>query len=187
MVSAYRAFLAACSLAVMLGLAVAAPLPAAAQQLPTPQILVIDINYVMSNSTAMQGIQSQLEEEQGGLEREMQQREEQLREQDQALTRQRSVLSSEAFEERRQQLEQQFSEFQWEFAEKIEGMDETYADAVGQIEFELIKIADELASEHGANLVMPKSTLLLVHEDFDKTNQALERLNERLPSVSLQR
>jgi len=185
MVSGHRAFIAACafSLAVIFG----QPGPAAAQQLPTAQILVIDLNYVMANSTALQGIQERLEQEQSGLEQQMQSREEQLREQDQALSRQRTVLSAEAFEERRQQLEQQFAQYQWEFAEKIEDMDETYAEAVGQIEFELVRIADELASEHGANMVVPKATLLLVHEDFDKTNQALERLNQRLPSVSLSR
>lgn len=187
MLSPRRALLAAGTLALALSLAAAAPGPAVAQQLPTPQILVIDLNYVMSNSAAMQGIQRRLEEEQGGLEREMQQREQQLREQDQALSRQRTVLSSEAFEERRQQLEQQFAQYQWEFAERIEGMDETYAEAVGRVELELVRIADELASELGANMVVPKSTLLLVHESFDRTNQALERLNQRLPSVQLSR
>lgn len=185
MVLGHRALLAACafSLALLFG----QPAPTVAQQLPTAQILVIDLNYVMANSTALQGIQERLEQEQSGLEQQMQQREEELREQDQALSRQRTVLSAEAFEERRQQLEQQFAQYQYQFAEQIETMDETYAEAVGQVEFELVRIADELASEHGANMVVPKSTLLLVHEDFDKTSQALERLNQRLPSVSLSR
>lgn len=115
----------------------------------------------------------------------MQEQERNLRAQDEALSQQRSELSDEDFEERRRTLEEEFSRYQRDFAERLEGMDETYAEAVGEVEVELLRIADELASESGANIVMPKSTLLLVHEDFDRTAQALERLNERLPSVSI--
>lgn len=184
---ATRTFFAACAVVFGLAVAFAPPMAVQAQQLPTPQILVIDVNYVMANSTAMQSIQSQIEEDEGGLEQQMQDRERQLREEDEALSRQRSVLSSEAFEERRQQLEQQFADYQREFSQRLEGMDESYAQAVGEVELQLVRIADELASEFGANMVVPKSTLVLVHEDFDKTEQALQRLNERLPSVSVNR
>lgn len=158
---------------------------AAAQELPTPKIMVIDLNYVMSNSTAMQGIQNQVDEAEAELESQMQEQEGNLRAQDEALSQQRAELSDEAFEERRRKLEEEFAQYQRQFAERVEGMDETYTEAVGEVEVELLRIADELASEAGANMVMPKSTLLLVHEDFDRTEEALERLNERLPSVSI--
>lgn len=157
----------------------------ASQELPAPRVMVIDLNYVMANSTAMQGIQNQVDEEESQLERQMQERENELRQQDEALSQERGQLSAEVFEERRRQLEAEFAQYQREFAERLEAMDENYAEAVGEIEVTLLRIADELASEHGANMVMPKSTLLLVHEDFEKTQAALERLNERLPSVSI--
>lgn len=173
----------AVSLAV--GAGTAAVGPALAQELPTPKIMVIDLNYVMTNSTAMQGIQNQVDEAESTLESQMQERESELRAQDEALSQDRGQLSGEDFEERRRQLEEEFAQYQRQFAERLEGMDETYAEAVGEIEVELLRIADELASEHGANMVMPKSTLLLVHEDFDRTEEALEQLNERLPSVSI--
>jgi len=166
-------------------LAIGAPVPALAQELPTPRILVIDLSHVMTNSTAMQGIQNQVEERQAELERQMQERESELRKADEALSQERGELSDEAFEERRRELETEFAQYQRQFAEQLESMDEIYAEAVGEVEVELLRIADELASEYGANMVMPKSTLLLVHEDFNKTDEALEQLNKRRPSVSI--
>ena len=183
----FRNFICSSVIGVSLALGVTsvASVPLSAQELPAPKIMVIDLNYVMTNSTAMQGIQNQVDEAEAELESQMQEQGRNLRAQDEALSQQRSELSDEDFEERRRTLEEEFSRYQRDFAERLEGMDETYAEAVGEVEVELLRIADELASESGANIVMPKSTLLLVHEDFDRTAQALERLNERLPSVSI--
>ena len=156
-----------------------------AQELPTPRIMVVDLNYVMANSSAMQGIQNQVDAEESALEQQMQERENQLRQQDEALQQERGQLSAEDFEERRRALEAEFAQYQREFAQRLEEMDESYAEAVGEVEVTLLRIADELASEYGANVVMPKSTLLLVHEDFEKTEEVLKRPNERLPRVEV--
>ena len=117
---------------------------ATAQELPTPRIMVIDLNYVMTNSTAMQGIQNQVDEAESALESQMQEQESELRTQDEALSQQRGELSDQDFENRRRQLEEEFGQYQRQFAERLEGMDETYAEAVGEVEVELLRIADVL-------------------------------------------
>jgi Skp family chaperone for outer membrane proteins len=56
---------------------------------------------------------------------------------------------------------------------------------MGEIHKALLSVAAEIAEELAADLVLSKSALVLVSPSFDITDDALKRLNERLPSVSL--
>lgn len=160
--------------------------PAFAQDAsPTPKIFVVDLQRIMQESAAMQGLREEAQGKRSEMEQQLQEQEQGLRQEDEALSRQRTVLSSEAFEEKRSQLEQKFSQFQSEASTEMSRLDEAYSEAVGEVEYTVVKISDEIASERGANMVIPKSTLLLVHDDFEITDEVLSRLDEQLPSVSM--
>ncbi|MFC4351491.1 OmpH family outer membrane protein [Fodinicurvata halophila] len=152
---------------------------------PTPSILVVDLQQVMRESVAMKGLREEAEAKRSEMEQKLQEQEQSLREEDEALSRQRTVLSSDAFEEKRSQLEQKFGQFQSEANTEMGRLDEAYSEAVGEVEYTVVKISDAIASERGANMVIPKSTLLLVHDDFEITDEVISRLNEQMPSVSM--
>ena len=176
-------------LALVIGLllpaVVSAPLPVAAQQPPSPVIIVIDMQEVLRKSTAVQDVQKQIEQTRSTYQSELQQKEKELREADQELSRQRTILSSDAFAEKRRQLEEQLAGFQRDIGARKQALEKSFAQGMRQIEGRLIKIADDIAAERGANLVLPKSNVLLVHPDFEATDEALKRLNSALPSMKL--
>ena len=58
---------------------------------------------------------------------------------------------------------------------------------MSQLQKELVEIVTEIAQERSADLVLTKSQVVLVKPELEITDQALERLNEKLPSVSLER
>ena len=162
----------------------AAPV-AAQQRLPAPVIMVVDTQLVMRDSTAVKDLQQQAEAQRTRLEQQAKSQEEGLRTESQDLTRQRTVLSAEAFAQKRQQLEQKYAKFQYDISSKLDELDARYGRGISQVEVELIKIADQLASESGANMVIPKTTLLLVHKDFEVTSEVLSRLNRTMPKMPL--
>jgi len=167
------------------GAVVSSAPPAAAQKLPTPVIMVVDTQLVMRDSTAVKDLQQQAETQRTQLEQQAKSQEEGLRTESQDLTRQRTVLSAEAFAQKRQQLEQKYAKFQYDISSKLDELDARYSRGISQVEVELVKIADQLAAERGANMVLPKTTLLLVHKDFEVTSEVLTRLNRSLPKMPL--
>jgi Skp family chaperone for outer membrane proteins len=50
---------------------------------------------------------------------------------------------------------------------------------------ELTKIAKEIAEERGLDLILSKATVVIVMPKFEITNEAVNRLNARLPEVPL--
>ncbi|MGM0562094.1 MAG: OmpH family outer membrane protein [Pseudomonadota bacterium] len=157
----------------------------AQDEMPTPKILVVDLQQVMREADAMKGLREEAEGLRSEMEQNLKQQEQSLREEDEALSRQRTVLSQEAFEEKRGQLEQRFSQFQSSANTEMGRLEEAYSESVAEVEFTIVKISDDIAGERGANMVIPKSTLLLVGDDFEITEEVISRLNEELPSVSL--
>jgi Skp family chaperone for outer membrane proteins len=162
-----------------------APALVAAQQPPSPVIIVIDMQEVLRKSTAVQDVQKQIEQTRSSYQSELQTKEKELREADQELSRQRTILSSEAFAEKRRGLEEQLAGFQRDIGARKQMLEKSFAQGMRQIEAQLIKIADDIAAERGANLVLPKSNVLLVHPDFEATDEALKRLNSALPAMKL--
>ena len=108
-----------------------------------------------------------------------------LRNTDQELARQRAILSADAYAKRRQELERQVAKVQREIQERRQGLDEVFSNAMTQVRLRLIDIVQDIAKARGADLVLAKATVVLVRPDLEITNEALERLNEELPSVAL--
>ncbi|WP_040487470.1 OmpH family outer membrane protein [Fodinicurvata sediminis] len=182
--NAFIAGFVASAMTVMASLGMA-PQATAQDEMPTPKILVVDLQQVMREAEAMKGLREEAEGLRSEMEQELQQQEQSLREEDEALSRQRTVLSQDAFEEKRGQLEQKFSQFQSSANTEMGRLEEAYSEAVAEVEFTIVRISDDIAGERGANMVIPKSTLLLVGDDFEITEEVTTRLNEELPSVSL--
>jgi Skp family chaperone for outer membrane proteins len=179
--------LSAATLAMALMLAVLAlPGSAAAQsKLASPVILVIDMQAAMRGSTAAQGVQKALDTKSKAVQVELKSQEDELRKADQELARQQTILSAEAFGKKKKELEQKVISFQQSVADRRKNLEKRFAQAMSQVERRLIQLIDKLAVERGANLVLPKSAVVLVHNSLDITEDVLALLNKDLPKVDL--
>ena len=48
----------------------------------------------------------------------------------------------------------------------------------------MAEVAKEIADERGINLILLKATIVLASRELDITEDALQRLDQRLPSVN---
>lgn len=154
-----------------------------AQEQDSPVFAIIDIQRVLRESVAVKSLSREIEEQKGQYQSELRKKEKVLREADQELARQRSVLSAEVYAQKRGELEQKVATHQREARKRKRGLDQLFASGMSKVRSELAKIAKEIAEERGLDLILSKATVVIVKPKFEITNEAVNRLNARLPEV----
>ncbi|MDX1711839.1 MAG: OmpH family outer membrane protein [Rhodovibrionaceae bacterium] len=151
-----------------------------------PKILVIDVQKIMQGSSAVEAIQQQLAERREAYQAELKQKEQEIREEEKALVRERSRLSGEAFAERRRALEQKVSQVQREVQERQQELAKLQQQGMARVNEVLVRVAQKIAEEQDADLVLGKTTVVIVKPRYEITDLVLRELNETLPTVPLQ-
>ena len=179
------------------GLALAlAPVQAAlAQQQPqvepqpnapaASQYLVVDLNRILREAAAVQALQEQVGAAREAFQAEIRQREESLRQRDQELARERPQLTPEEYEARRSQLAQELTQLQSDVQERRRQLDQAMNEGMRQVQAVLLPILPQLTEERGASMLISKTSIVLVRPELEITDQALSRLDETLPTVSI--
>jgi Skp family chaperone for outer membrane proteins len=162
--------------------------PAAAQAPSTGDgtvIIVVDLQRILREATAVQALQLQLGDAREAFQTEIRQREEELRRLDQELARERPTLPPEVYAERRQDLANQLAALQSDVQERRQQLDQAMNEGMRQVQSELLPVLQQITEEHGADLMLAKTSIVLVRPEFEVTDEALARLNARLPTVAV--
>ncbi len=154
-----------------------------AQELAPPVLAIIDVQKVRSESTAVKALSKRIAEQKAQHQDELRKQERALREADQELARQRSILSPEAYAKKRGELEQRVGTLQREARNRKRGLGKIFAQGIAKVQAELNKVAREIAEERGLDLILSKATVVLVKPKFELTQEAVRRLNARLPDL----
>lgn len=147
---------------------------------------VVDLQKIMRESVAAQKVRTEIEAKQAEYREQISARENELRAQQEELERQRTVLSAEAFDAREKEFLKQVEALQREVAERNRQLEESLAYARQQVQGMALQIIAQIADQKKLGLVLDKSQLLLVAKNLEFSEQALERLNAELPTVSTQ-
>ena len=154
-----------------------------AQELAPPVLAIIDVQKVLRESTAVSALSREIEQQKVQYQEELREQERALRDADQELTRQRSILSPEAYAKKRGELEQRVATLQREARNRKRGLDKVFTQGMIKVQAELTRVAKEIAEERGLDLVLSKATVVLVKPKFELTQEAVRRLNDRLPDL----
>jgi len=157
--------------------------PAAAAEAPV--IAIIDMDRILRDSKAAATLRTEVDSRRTSFQSELREQEQALRAADQQLARQRSVLSAEAFAAKRKELQEQAANLQQEFLKRQNEMEQIFGRGIGQVRKALAEVAQEIATEQGIDLILLKATIVLAARELDITEEALKRLDEKLPSVNL--
>ena len=168
-----------------LGLAVSAAPASALEPVPAPVVIVIDIHEVVKKSAAATSIRKQLESTQKSFADELAKRERELRAAEQELAQQRSVLSAEAFQQRRRDFEAKLQDAQRDAGAKRRQFEQAVDENFNKIREQLLPIVDDLVKETKAQMVISKAAVVMVDKRWEFTDEALVRLNKKLPSLKM--
>ena len=162
----------------------AAPVWAA---VPQSAVIVIDTNRIMREAKAVVEIARQVEAIGARYRSEFKAAEARLRQEDQALTDQRGLLDKEAYKARVKKLREKLAELRSNAQRQRTVLDRARSEAVRKVQVQLLQVARELAGKFGANIVVQKAALVWADEkSLEFTEDALKRLNEVLPSVTIE-
>lgn len=148
-------------------------------------IIAIDLQRILREALAVQGLQAQVGTAREAFQDEIRQREEELRQRDQELARERPTLAPEVYAERRQALAEELTSLQQTVQERRKQLDQAMTEGMRQVQGALLPIIQSLAEERKADIVLSKTSLVLVRPELEITDAALERLNAILPAVTV--
>ena len=161
----------------------AVPAALRAQELAPPVLAVIDLQKVRRDSIAVQALSKRIAEQKSHHQDELREQERALRDADQELSRQRSILSPEAYAKKRGDLERRIASLQRDARARKRALDKLFAQGMAKVQAELTEVAKEIAKEMGLDLVLTKTTVVLVKPKFELTQEVLRRLNARMPDL----
>lgn len=173
-------------IAVVLG-CLGAPRPAPAQETFPLKIAVLDLNRVYRDAVAARKIRELVNSHAASYREETELAEAELRNADRILAEKRAqaVLSPEAFDEERRQLELRVQESQKKVQEHRRSLARLQAAGLQQLETVLKQVVEQLRTERGLSLILRSEQTAYVEPSLDITDEVLRRLDQRLPTVSV--
>jgi Skp family chaperone for outer membrane proteins len=152
---------------------------------PAPNIIIVDITQILRESKAAKDVQAQLDKETVAYSKEVSRQENELQKIRDDLERQRTVLSQDAFTAKTREYQQRFDALDKSVQAKRQGLQQSYNEAMGKVENAALQIIADLAKERSANLVLAKAAVLFEASGLDVTQEAIGRLDQKLPSVAV--
>jgi outer membrane protein len=161
-----------------------APPAAAASPAQPLNVMVVDVQTLMRKSKAAVMVRQQLEQKRAEYAKEMSKQDESLRHESETLQRQASSLSAEALNQKKREFQQKLGEFDRNVQSKRQALERSDAEASEKIQTVIRDIITEAATEKGVNLVFQSTQLVMFSPGFDVTDTVLQKLDERLPSLT---
>ena len=165
------------------------PFAASAQDGTSLVIAVIDINGVERQSVAWSSLKSQVESRRASYQESLANKEKELQAKGQDLQAQQAILDPEVLKAREDELRREVAQLRQQAVEVKKTLDKLYASARRQIRDALVVVVNEIAAEKGLTLILNMSrqdqTVAYADNSLNISQEALDRLNSRIQSVSL--
>jgi len=161
-----------------------APAPASSGQ-PALTIMVVDVQALLQNSKSAKMVRQQIEQKRAEYAKEISHQEETLRQERDALQRQQSTLSADALNQKGREFQQKVNDLDRNVQGKRQSLERSNAEALEKIQEVMLKIITDIAKDRKANLVFQRSELVLFDQNFDVTDEVLQKLDEQLPTPTV--
>ncbi len=148
-------------------------------------IAVVNIQYVMKESTAARNVREQLENKQKSFQADITKKEEALQKEDKELGKQKSVLAKAAFDEKLRAFRTKATDVQKDVQSKKAMLDSAFEQALNDIQKVVTDIISDISKEKGFAIAIPTSQILFADTKLDISSEVLERLNKKLPKLEV--
>jgi Skp family chaperone for outer membrane proteins len=160
--------------------------PAASPSVPpTLTVIVVDVQKLLQESKAAKMVREQIEAKRAEYAKEISHQEQVLQQERDTLQRQSSSLSQEALTAKGRAFQEKVNELDRTVQSKRQALEKSNADALQKIQESMVKIISQIAKDRKANLVLQRSELVLFDQQFDVTDQVLQKLDEDLPTLQV--
>lgn len=146
-------------------------------------IAVVDVQGALRESDAAKKIQALINKRRQDYQRQVTEEEQALRQSEQDLQQQRSILSPDVYQQRLREFRDRVAEVQKSVQQRRRALDQAFTMSMNKVRDALVTVIAEIADERGAKVVLFKDHIVIAEKSLDISEEALHRLNDRLPSV----
>src|ERR1700722_2341225 len=164
----------------------ASPPAAVPSATPPPlSVMVVDVQTLAQNSKAAKMVRQQIEGKRAEYQKDLTHQEDDLRKESEALQRQQATLSAEAFKAKGREFQGKVNQYERDLQSKRQALERSNAEALKQIDDVVKKVIYDIAKDRKVNLVMQRGELLLYDPAYDVTDQVLQKLDDQLPTLTV--
>lgn len=154
-----------------------------AAAIPSPVIAIVDVDQILQESVAAKGVRSQADKYQQTFQSEISKEENTLRTTQQDIDNQRKTLSQDAFAEKARAFDASVADFQRKGLARRRAFDKSFNTAMGQVQQAMLEATQQVASTHGATVVLPRSQVMLFDDKMNITKEIIVAMDKKLPHV----
>lgn len=149
------------------------------------KLAVIDIEKILHESKAAQFIQKMVEEKRNLLQKDVEKYEKELRTEEALLKQLLQTQQDRSVSEKKSQLDAKVDGIQKRISSRSKILEEAFNNARGELIQTLMRLVAELAQEKDLTLILPKNLVIFGADDYEVTDQVLQRLNTQLPYIDI--
>jgi Skp family chaperone for outer membrane proteins len=101
------------------------------------------------------------------------------------LQRQQASLSADALNQKGREFQQKVNDLERNVQGKRQALEKSNGEALSKIQEEMLKIIADIAKQRKANLVFQRADLVLFDQNFDVTDEVLQKLDEQMPALTV--
>lgn len=148
-------------------------------------IAVVDVEQILTNSSAGKSVQQQLKTRREAFQKEFSARENNLMNAQKSLVAQKESLSPEEFNAKRKDFESQILETRSLFQKRRNSLDKGLSNALAELRKNIIQVTAEVSNENSYQIVLTRDSVVIVEKELDITEDVLTRLNAKVSNISL--
>ena len=150
------------------------------------KIVVLDLKYVLNESKAGKGAQQFLKKKFNDDSKKFTNMEKDLKKKEKDLLEQKTSLSKEDYKKKSNELRKKVGKFQKDRRNSLQKTGELRKNAKAELLKQLTPILDNYINENSISIVINKEYMIGGLDEFDITNEIVEKLNKEFPSLTLQ-
>lgn len=163
--------------------------PPAKATVPAPVIAVIDFQRVVRRSLAGKSVRQQIDARQAVFQDEVKKIQQKLEKARVELSERPANMTDDEFEKKRKDMRKRVADLQSLVQRRKRELDQVFNAGMRQVDLALVEVLKDLAEEQGINLILNagrgRGLVLFAENRIVVTEEALRRLDERLPRVEL--
>ena len=147
------------------------------------KIVIVDINSLISNSSAGQSIKLKLKEEKENLAKLLKKKEDNLKEKEKKLVSQKNVLSEEEFKKKAKSFNEKLNLYKKE-KNKLDEIANNRNKRVAKLLENVNEVLVEYSTKNSITLVVDKKYTIISKNEIDITKTILDLLNNKIKKIN---
>lgn len=160
-------------------------MPVSAHAADSLSIGIVDVEKILAESKAAQGLQKQLQAKKESFQKEFADKEKQLKQTETSLLAEKGKLSAEEFAKKRKSYEEKIMDTRKLFQKSRNALDQGVAKAMQELRKNIVESTAQVADEKGFDIVLTRESVLIAEKALDITTDVLTKLDAKVTNIPL--